>query len=103
MISSTGLHALARMAPALPLIGGGRTRFQPFYAGDVAQAAARALNDAGTQGKLFELGGPEVMTLKEIMQLVLKEDASQTAAGAGAVSGSRASRGRCWDCCRSRC
>jgi NADH dehydrogenase len=65
--------ALARMAPALPLIGGGHSRFQPVYAGDVAQAAARALNDAGTQGKLFELGGPEVMTLKEIMQLVLKE------------------------------
>jgi NADH dehydrogenase len=64
---------LAKMSPALPLIGGGRTRFQPVYAGDVAQAAVRALNDAGTAGKVFELGGPEVMTFKEIMQLVLKQ------------------------------
>ena len=64
---------LARMAPALPLIGGGKTRFQPVYAGDIAQAAARVLNDTSTAGKLFELGGPEVMTFKEIMQLVMKE------------------------------
>ena len=64
---------LARMLPALPLIGGGKTRFQPVYAGDVAQAVVRALNDQATAGKVFELGGPEVLTLKEIMQLVLKQ------------------------------
>jgi NADH dehydrogenase len=64
---------LARMSPALPLIGGGGTRFQPVYAGDVAQAAVRVLNDPATAGNIYELGGPEVMTLKEIMQLVLKE------------------------------
>ena len=64
---------LARLSPALPLIGGGRTRFQPVYAGDVAQAALNAFNDPTTEGKLFELGGPEVLTLKEIMQIVLKQ------------------------------
>ena len=64
---------LARMLPALPLIGGGKTRFQPVYAGDVAQAVVRALNEQAAAGKVFELGGPEVLTLKEIMQLVLKQ------------------------------
>jgi uncharacterized protein YbjT (DUF2867 family) len=64
---------LARIAPALPLIGGGHTRFQPVYVGDVARAACVALSDPATVNKTYELGGPEVMTFKEIMQLVLKE------------------------------
>lgn len=64
---------LARISPVLPLIGGGHTRFQPVYVGDVARAALRVLNDPSTAGKTYELGGPEIMTLKEIMQLVLKE------------------------------
>jgi NADH dehydrogenase len=65
--------ALARFSPILPLIGGGRTRFQPVYVGDVARAAARALSDPEAAGKTFELVGPEVMTLKDIMRLVLRE------------------------------
>ena len=64
---------LARMLPVLPLIGGGHTRFQPVYAGDVAQGTLAAINDPATAGKLFELGGPEVMTMKEVMQLVLQQ------------------------------
>jgi NADH dehydrogenase len=64
---------LARMSPALPLIGGGHTRFQPVYVGDVARAAAEALADSGATGKTYELGGPEVMSFKEVMQLVLKQ------------------------------
>ena len=64
---------LAKMAPALPLIGGGKTLFQPVYAGDVAQAAAKVLRDESTRGKVYELGGPEVMSFKQILQLVLKE------------------------------
>jgi NADH dehydrogenase len=40
--------------------------------GDVAQAAARVLQEPGTAGETFELGGPEIMTLREIMELVLK-------------------------------
>lgn len=62
---------LARISPVLPLIGGGHTRFQPVYVGDVAQATKVALDDPAAAGKTFELGGPEVMTLKEVMQLVL--------------------------------
>jgi NADH dehydrogenase len=64
---------LARMSPILPLIGGGHTRFQPVYAGDVARAAVTALTDPTTAGKTYELGGPEAMSFKEILQLVLKQ------------------------------
>jgi len=63
--------ALARMAPALPLVGGGTTRFQPVYAGDVAEAIAKAVAGQAGAGKVYELGGPEVMTFKEILQYVL--------------------------------
>jgi NADH dehydrogenase len=64
---------LARLSPALPLIGGGRTRFQPVYAGDVALAVAHALAHDDTAGRVYELAGPQIFTFKEIMQLVLKE------------------------------
>jgi len=64
---------LARMSPALPLIGAGKTRFQPVFVGDVARATAKVLGDAATAGKIYELGGPEIMTLKEVMELTLKE------------------------------
>jgi uncharacterized protein YbjT (DUF2867 family) len=65
--------AIARLSPALPLIGGGHTRFQPVFAGDVASAVVAALEDRdGTAaGKLYELGGPEVKTFKELMQFML--------------------------------
>jgi NADH dehydrogenase len=64
---------LARMAPALPLIGGGKTRFQPVFVGDVAQAVARILDEPAAAGNTYELGGPEVLTLKDILELTLKE------------------------------
>jgi uncharacterized protein YbjT (DUF2867 family) len=63
--------ALARMVPALPLVGGGATRFQPVYAGDVAEAIAKAVAGQAGAGKVYELGGPEVMTFKEILRYVL--------------------------------
>lgn len=64
---------LARVIPALPLIGGGKTRFQPVYAGDVAAAAAAALTlpsvgEQNPQGRVYELGGPEIVTLREIYE-----------------------------------
>jgi NADH dehydrogenase len=65
--------ALARLLPALPLIGGGGTKFQPVFVGDIARATAKVLSDESTAGKTYELGGPEIMTLREIMELVLKE------------------------------
>jgi NADH dehydrogenase len=62
---------LARIAPALPLIGGGKTRFQPVFAGDVAKAVIAGLTGKTEAGAPYELGGPEVLTLKEVMERVL--------------------------------
>jgi NADH dehydrogenase len=59
--------------PALPLIGGGHTRFQPVYVGDIARAIATCIADQATQGRIYELGGPRVYTFRELMQLVLAE------------------------------
>lgn len=64
---------MARVAPALPLIGGGTTRFQPVYVGDVADAVMAALDRDDAPSKTFELGGPRVSTFRELMQLLLKE------------------------------
>jgi NADH dehydrogenase len=63
--------ALARLSPALPLIGGGLTKFQPVFAGDVATAIADAVDGTLRGGTVYELGGPEVKTFKELMQFVL--------------------------------
>jgi uncharacterized protein YbjT (DUF2867 family) len=63
--------ALARIAPALPLIGGGHTRFQPVFAGDVASAILAAIDRPETGGAICELGGLEVKSFKELMQFVL--------------------------------
>jgi uncharacterized protein YbjT (DUF2867 family) len=62
--------ALARLSPALPLIGGGATRMQPVYVGDVATAVADAVDGKTKAGATYELGGPEVLTMREIMQLI---------------------------------
>jgi len=64
--------AMARLSPALPLIGGGATRFQPVFVGDVARAIAEAAAGNVRGGTVYELGGPEVRTFKELMQFVLK-------------------------------
>jgi len=62
---------LARFLPALPLIGGGHTRFQPVFAGDVAGAVAAAVEGGAKAGQIHELGGPEVKSFKELMQFML--------------------------------
>lgn len=64
--------ALARMSPALPLIGGGYTKLQPVFVGDVATAIADAVDGKAKAGATYELGGPEVMTMREIMELILE-------------------------------
>ena len=57
----------------MPLIGGGATRFQPVYVGDVAEAVLAALERPEAPGKTYELGGPQILTLKELFELLLKE------------------------------
>jgi uncharacterized protein YbjT (DUF2867 family) len=63
--------AIARFSPALPLVGGGQTRFQPVFAGDVASAIVAAIEDRAKDGEVYELGGPEVLSFKELMQFLL--------------------------------
>jgi uncharacterized protein YbjT (DUF2867 family) len=63
--------ALARMSPALPLIGGGVNKMQPVYVGDVASAVADAVDGKAKAGATYELGGPEVLTMREIMEIIL--------------------------------
>ena len=65
--------AMAGLAPALPLIGGGGTRFQPVFVGDVALAVARALDDPRAAGRTYELGGPGVYTFKALLEIMLAE------------------------------
>ena len=64
--------ALAQMSPVLPLIGAGVTKLQPVYAGDVATAVADAVEGKTRQGAIYELGGPEVLTMREIMEIILR-------------------------------
>ena len=63
---------LARISPGLPMVGDGSTRFQPVFVGDVAAAITRAVQGKATQGAIYELGGPEVKTFRELLEFVLK-------------------------------
>src|SRR5246127_3831330 len=64
--------AMAMISPVLPLVGGGETRFQPVYVGDVADAVVGCLEDRATAGHTYELGGPKVYTLRELLELMLR-------------------------------
>jgi len=61
---------MTQLLPALPLIGGGKTKLQPVFVDDVAEAVVRCLDEPSC-GKIYELGGPEVVTMREIMAYVL--------------------------------
>jgi NADH dehydrogenase len=65
--------AMARFVPALPLFGGGKTRFQPVFAGDVAAAVVKSLQSDTARGETFELGGPGVYTFEQLMRFILDE------------------------------
>jgi NADH dehydrogenase len=62
--------SLARMLPALPLVGGGETKFQPAFVGDVAEAIALAVDGAVAGGRIYELGGPEVKSFRELVAYI---------------------------------
>ncbi len=61
--------AMARMSPLLPLIGGGRTRFQPVFVGDLAAAITACAAGSGKAGTIYEAGGPEVLSFRELLDL----------------------------------
>jgi NADH dehydrogenase len=64
---------LARFIPALPLVGGGHTKFQPVFVGDVAAAVLRCVEDTATRRKTYELGGANIYSFKELLQITLHE------------------------------
>ena len=66
------LANLARLLPVLPLIAGGRTRLQPVYVEDVAESVTRILADPGTVGRTYELAGPRVYTLRDLVRFTLR-------------------------------
>lgn len=61
---------LAGLFPFLPLIGGGKTQFQPVYVGDVADAVMAAIDDGRTKGQIYQLGGPDIVRFKEIYEIL---------------------------------
>jgi NADH dehydrogenase len=65
--------AMAGVSPFLPLVGGGKTRFQPVFVGDVAKAIAKTAVDPACAGQTYELGGPADFSFRELMEIVLKE------------------------------
>ncbi len=64
--------SMSRFAPALPLVGGGHTKFQPVYVTDVAEAVARAVDGQAAKGTTYELGGPEVLSFRQCLELMLE-------------------------------
>nr|WP_319483174.1 complex I NDUFA9 subunit family protein [uncultured Cohaesibacter sp.] len=65
--------SMAKLSPFLPLIGGGRTLFQPAFVGDVAEVIARGVKGELAEGTTYELGGPEAKSFKALLELMLKE------------------------------
>jgi len=65
--------SLARMSPVLPLIGGGETKFQPVFVGDVALAIVKAVEGEAKPGTTYELGGPEIKSFRELMEITLRQ------------------------------
>ncbi|MCE7029832.1 complex I NDUFA9 subunit family protein [Jiella avicenniae] len=63
---------MSRFSPFLPLIGGGKTRYQPVFVGDVAEAVADSVEGKVANGRIYELGGPEVLTFREMMEEMLR-------------------------------
>lgn len=65
--------SMSVILPVLPLIGGGHTKFQPVYVGDVADAAIRCAGDDSTSGHTYELGGPEILTFRQIYERLFEQ------------------------------
>ena len=64
--------AMSRISPVMPLIGGGKTKFQPIYADDLANAIANVVDGTGASGTIYEIGGPEIMTFRQLIDITLR-------------------------------
>lgn len=69
----TALAGQVKMFPVMPAVGGGNTKFQPVFVGDVANAVARTLGNTSAYGETYELGGPEVFAFKDLIKYVANE------------------------------
>lgn len=69
---------LALIAPALPLIGGGFTRFQPVYVDNVADAVIAAVESPEAKGETYELGGPAVYRFRDLLEMIIAETQRKT-------------------------
>ena len=94
---------MARYSPVLPLIGGGHTLFQPVFVGDVAEAIARAVDGKVKGGTVYELGGPEVLTFRELHGGDAEGHRPPAPSGDGAVGNCGAAGRSAAACCRPRC
>ena len=65
--------SIAQFSPVLPLIGGGKTKFVPIYVGDVAKAVVKTLDLNNSEPEIYELGGPDSYSFKELMEILLTE------------------------------
>ncbi|WP_426124697.1 complex I NDUFA9 subunit family protein [Pararhizobium sp. PWRC1-1] len=63
---------MARFSPVLPLVGGGNTAFQPVYVTDVAEAVAKSVEGKVAKGRIYEIGGPDVLTFKNCLEILMK-------------------------------
>jgi uncharacterized protein YbjT (DUF2867 family) len=68
----SGIAQVAAATPVIPLFGYGDTRLQPVFVDDVAAAVARAIASPAARGAVYELGGPEILTYREIVERVLE-------------------------------
>lgn len=67
------LAEVAKLSPVMPVFGGGKSKLQPVYVGDVADAAMAAMTRADTAGKSFDLGGPKVYAYRALIEMLLEE------------------------------
>ena len=65
--------SISEFSPVLPLIGGGQNYFQPIYVGDIAKSIMAVLEKDEINNNIFELGGPQIFTFKELMEILLKQ------------------------------
>lgn len=70
--------SILALSPMFPLIGGGHTKFQPVYVGDVVKAICNAIQSEKANGSVYELGGPDIVTLKELLHYIKEQIHSKT-------------------------
>jgi len=63
---------IVKLSPIVPMFGGGNNKFQPVYVKDLIEGIIKLLNSKNDQGKIYEFGGPDIMTMKEVYELILK-------------------------------